>query len=92
MAPIIYLGQYLQSWPSKVNRLYRYLTIDSKKPEIWDPSYDEWIAENLLVMSWLLHSMQPNISWGYMLLSAAYEIRLGASQTYLQISNDPQVN
>lgn len=42
--------------------------MESKKPEITDPLHhlhDKLIAENDLVMSWLLHSIQPHNSRGY---------------------------
>lgn len=42
-------------------------------------------------MSWVLHSMQPNIVWGYMVLSIVEEIWSAAPQTYLQLGNNVQV-
>lgn len=60
--------------------LYRYLIDESGKPDISDPLYDKWIAENSLVMSRLLQ--QPHISRGYMLLSTAQELWSAVAQTY----------
>lgn len=48
--------------------------------------YDKWIAENSLVMSWLLHLMLPSIVTGYMLLTRAHEILNAVSKTYLQLA------
>lgn len=42
-------------------------------------------------MSWVLHSMQPNIVWGYMVLQMVQEIWSAASQTFLQLGNNVQV-
>lgn len=42
------------------------------------------------MMSWLQHSMQPNISRGYMLLTTTHEIWMAVSQTYSQIGDDVQ--
>lgn len=52
---------------------YSYLIGNSTKPEVIDPKYEKWIAESL-VMPWLLHLKQPNVSRCYMLLSTAHEI------------------
>lgn len=39
--------------------LYSYLIDGSAKPDIFDPPYDKWIAENSLMMSWLLTQCSP---------------------------------
>ena len=36
-----------------------------------DPEYEVWDAENSMVISWLLHSMQLEINKTYLLLSTA---------------------
>lgn len=71
--------------------LYHYLTENSRKSEETDPLYVKWEAWNSLVMSWLMHSMLPNIS--RLLLTTAQEIWIwtAMSQTYSQIENDVQV-
>lgn len=51
-------------------------------PKLDDPSYDKWEAKSSTIMSWLLHSMQPDISQGYLFLSMAKEIWDVATQTY----------
>lgn len=62
-----------------------------KKPENTNPFYERWIAENPLVMPWLLHSLELNIICGHMLLATAYEFCLVVSQTYLQTVNNAEV-
>jgi len=52
-----------------------------------DPAYDKWEAENFTVMSWLLHSMQPEISQGYLFLHTAKEVWDAAAQTYSKVGN-----
>lgn len=46
-----------------------YLTGKRKEPDISDPAYAKWDSENSLVMSWLIHSMQPEIGNAYFLLT-----------------------
>ncbi|KAK6944562.1 Protein of unknown function DUF1350, partial [Dillenia turbinata] len=41
-----------------------YVTGEKPKPAITDSTYNQWEAENSLVMSWLINSMQPHISKG----------------------------
>lgn len=43
-------------------------------PNTNDPAYKKWDAKNVMVMSWLLHSMQPNIANNYLFLSTAKAI------------------
>jgi len=54
--------------------------IQERKPN--DPTYDKWEAENSTVMSWLLHSMQPEISQGYFFLRTAKEVWDAAAQKF----------
>lgn len=44
------------------------------QPSVDNPSYNKWEAEKSTIMSWLLHSIQPKLSQGYLFLSAAKEI------------------
>jgi hypothetical protein len=39
----------------------RHLNGKIQEPK-FDPVYDKWEAENATIMSWLMHSMQPEIS------------------------------
>ena len=51
-----------------------YLNGKITEPLETDPIYDRWEAENSTVMSWLVHSMKPEISQGYLFLRTAKEI------------------
>lgn len=57
------------------------------EPPLNDPGYEKWEAENLTVMSWLLHSMQPQISWGLLFIRTEKRIWNTVNQTYAQTHN-----
>jgi hypothetical protein len=65
----------------------RYLNGRIQEPQPNDPAYDKWEAENSTVMSWLLYSMQPKISQGYLFLHTAKEVWDVAAQTYSKVGN-----
>jgi hypothetical protein len=64
-----------------------YLNGKIQEPKLDDPTYDKWEAENSTIMSWLLHSMQPEISQGYLFLRTAKEIWDATAQTYSKVGN-----
>jgi hypothetical protein len=64
-----------------------YLNSKIQEPQPNDPTYDKWEAENSTVMSWLLHSMHPEISQGYLFLHTAKEVWDAAAQTYSKVGN-----
>jgi hypothetical protein len=65
----------------------RYLNGRIQEPKPNDPTYDKWEAENSTVMSWLMHSMQPEISQEYLFLHTAKEVWDVATQTYSKVGN-----
>ncbi|KAJ7951046.1 Retrovirus-related Pol polyprotein from transposon TNT 1-94 [Quillaja saponaria] len=71
--------------------LYGYVIGSKRKPADGDPLLESWISENSLVMSWLINSMQPQISRGYLLLDSADKMWTALCQTYSQVGNDIQV-
>ncbi|KAJ7954402.1 Retrovirus-related Pol polyprotein from transposon TNT 1-94 [Quillaja saponaria] len=71
--------------------LYGYVIGSKSKPADGDPLLESWISENSLVMSWLINSMQPQISRGYLLLDSADKMWTALCQTYSQVGNDIQV-
>ncbi|KAJ7950679.1 Retrovirus-related Pol polyprotein from transposon TNT 1-94 [Quillaja saponaria] len=71
--------------------LYGYVIGSKSKPADGDPLLEPWISENSLVMSWLINSMQPQISRGYLLLDSADKMWTALCQTYSQVGNDIQV-
>lgn len=54
----------IQSWD-----LSDYLKAEAKESQLGDFSHSRWILENPVVMSWLLHSMQPEIRCSLLLLN-----------------------
>ncbi|KAJ7961715.1 Retrovirus-related Pol polyprotein from transposon TNT 1-94 [Quillaja saponaria] len=70
--------------------LYGYVIGSKRKPADGDPLLESWISENSLVMSWLINSMQPQISRGYLLLDSADKMWTALCQTYSQVGNDIQ--
>ena len=43
-------------------------------PKQFDPSLESWDAENSMILSWLLNSMQPEIGKRFLFLSLAKEV------------------
>ncbi|KAA8542957.1 hypothetical protein F0562_024120 [Nyssa sinensis] len=62
-----------------------------KEPTATDPMLKQWRSSNSLVMSWLLNSMQPHISRGFLFLKTTYEIWTAVAQTYSQVGNDARI-
>jgi len=73
-----------QSAPLSIKSIGKmgYLNGKIQEPKPIDPTYDKWEAENYIVMSWLLHSMQPEISQGYFFLRTAKEVWDAAAQKF----------
>lgn len=44
------------------------------RPEKFDPTYDEWEANDRIVMFWLLNSMDPVIAEGFLFLNSIKKI------------------
>lgn len=59
-----------------------------KQPNIIDPAFDQWDSDNSPVMTWLLNSMQPQISKSYLLLDTATKVWRVLSLTYSKIGNN----
>jgi hypothetical protein len=59
----------------------------NQSPIILNPTYDKWEAKNSTVMSWLLHSMQLEISQEYLFLHTTKEVWDAAAQTYSKVGN-----
>ncbi|XP_043809433.1 uncharacterized protein LOC122722509 [Manihot esculenta] len=68
-----------------------YVTGNKKQPDERDPDFPQWDSNNCLVMTWLLNSMQPNISKSYLLIDTAAKIWKALSLTYSKIGNDAQI-
>lgn len=68
-----------------------YLTGDKKAPAPEDPTYSTWDAENSMVMTWLVNSMQEDIGCNYMCYSTAKERWDNVNQMYSDLGNHSQV-
>ena len=68
-----------------------YLTGDRKAPAPEDPAYATWDAENSMVMTWLVNSMDEDISSNYLCYSMAKELWDNVNQMYSDLGNQSQV-
>ncbi|XP_073147995.1 uncharacterized protein [Henckelia pumila] len=90
-------GDNFLRWSQSVRMYIRgrgkigYLTGDKKMPASKDPSYAIWDAENSMVMTWLVNSMDEDISSNYMCYSTAQELWENVSQMYSDLGNQSQV-
>lgn len=68
-----------------------YITGDKEEPDIDDPSHGTWDAENSMVMTWLVNSMEEEISSNYMCYHTAKELWDNVNQMYSDLGNQSQV-
>ena len=61
-----------------------YIMGAKSEPNSNDPRYELWDEENSMVMSWLLYSMQLEISQTYLFLSPAKEIGMPSIKLILE--------
>lgn len=64
-----------------------YITGEAAAPAKIDPKYKIWKTENMMVMSWLLNSMTPEISEYFMFYETAKDIWVNAKKTYSNSEN-----
>ena len=64
-----------------------YLSKDKKEPGVDDPSHSIWDAKNSMVMTWLVNSMDENISSNYMCYFTAKELWDNVNQMYFDLGN-----
>ena len=73
-------GENFLRWSQSVRMYMRgrgkmgYLTGEKKTPKEDDPTYAAWDAENSMVMTWLVNSMEEDISSNYMCYPIAKEL------------------
>ena len=67
-----------------------YLTGDTKEPAADDANYPAWDAENSMVMTWLVNSME-DISLNYMCYHTTKELWNNVNQMYFALGNQSQV-
>ena len=68
-----------------------FLTGDTKAPNKNDPTYSTWVAENSIVMAWLINSMEPKIGKIFMFLQTAKASWDSAKKKYSNIDNAAQI-
>ena len=64
-----------------------YLTGEKKEPAELDSQHATWDAENSMVMSWLVNSMEEDISSNYLGYSTAKEMWDNLTQMYSDLGN-----
>ncbi|KAL4375780.1 hypothetical protein GQ457_02G025030 [Hibiscus cannabinus] len=60
-------------------------------PAMTDSTYNKWLSENHMIMSWLLNSMVPEIGENFMIYTTASEIWDAARDTYFHTDNTPEL-
>ena len=90
-------GDNFLRWSQSVRMYIRgrgkigYLTGDKPAPTTEDPAYTTWDAENSMVMTWLVNSMEEEISSNYLCYSTAKELWDNVNQMYSDLGNQSQV-
>ena len=90
-------GDNFLRWSQSVRMYIRgrgkmgYLTGDKKAPKADDPLYAIWDAENSMIMSWLVNSMEEEIGANYMCYPTAYELWENVNQMYSDLGNQSQI-
>ncbi|KAG6515200.1 hypothetical protein ZIOFF_025585 [Zingiber officinale] len=90
-------GDNFLRWSQSVKMYIRgrgmmgYLTGEKKTPSEKDPMYATWDAENSMVMTWLVNSMEEEIGANYMCFPTAYELWENINQMYFDLGNQSQI-
>ena len=90
-------GDNFLRWSQSVRMYIRgrgkigYLTGEIREPATTDPSHATWDAENSMVMTWLVNSMEEDICANYMCYSTAKELWENVTQMYSDLGNQSQV-
>ena len=64
---------------------------ETRAPKSTDPTYATWDAENSMVMTWLVNSMEEDISSNYMCYSMAQELWENINQMYYDLGNQSRI-
>ena len=90
-------GENFLRWSQSIRMYIRgrgkigYITGDKKEPAIDDPTHGIWDAENSMVMTWLVNSMEEEISSNYMCYHTAKELWDNVNLMYSDLGNQSQV-
>lgn len=68
-----------------------YLNGERPKPDTIDPQYAVWDAENSMVMTWLVNSMEEDINNNYMCYSTAKELWGSVTEMYYGLENKSRI-
>ncbi|XP_072071933.1 uncharacterized protein [Arachis hypogaea] len=68
-----------------------YLTGERSQPNITDSQYHVWDTENSMVMTWLVNSMEEDISSNYMYYTTAKELWDSVKEMYSDLGNKSQI-
>ena len=89
-------GNFLQ-WSQSVKLFvqgkgkFGYLSGSVAKPNEKEEGYDRWEAENSMIMSWLVNSMEPDVGRTYLFLPTANAIWTAVKETYSDLGNAGQL-
>ncbi|XP_034696491.1 uncharacterized protein LOC117929247 [Vitis riparia] len=90
-------GQNYLQWSQSILMFIRgkekddYITGASAAPETTASTYKKWIAENNMVMSWLVNSMTPDIGENFLSFDTAKEIWDIAKETFSDKENTSEI-
>ena len=90
-------GDNFLRWSQSVRMYIRgrgkigYLTGEKKAPAKEDSACTTWDAENSMVMTWLVNSMEEDISSNYMCYPTAKELWDNVTQMYSDLGNQSQI-
>ncbi|KAE8723356.1 MORC family CW-type zinc finger protein 3 isoform 2 [Hibiscus syriacus] len=69
---------------------FGYLSGTTTKPAEEDEESERWEAENSMIMSWLINSMDPSVGRTYLFLPTAHDIWNAVNETYSDLGNAGQ--
>ena len=80
ITPDLFNGTNYKDWAYSArmaiggSRRLGYIDGSIKEPKKDNPKYSEWISENMLVMNWILNSMEGGIAKSFEYLDTAKEL------------------
>ncbi|KAE8731219.1 Detected protein of unknown function [Hibiscus syriacus] len=89
-------GNNFLQWSQSVKLFIRgrgkfgYLSSTTTKPAEKDEESERWEAENSMIMSWLINSMDPSVGRTYLFLPTAHDIWNVVNETYSDLGNAGQ--
>lgn len=90
-------GKNFFQWSQSVTLFFRgkgrygFLTGESAAPDPNDPKFQQWDADNSMVLTWLINSMEIDIGRTYMFYPTAASLWTAIKETYSDLDNASQV-